>query len=105
MSTSHSRLVEMVDAAQKRNALPDNSQIDPLITPLEIRLAIAAVFSVKFGLYGRLLPPSFYEDLREDLSYLLIAAFGKDALNSRDFKAAHDAAGKDIIDAMCERGF
>ncbi len=104
MSSENSRVLEMVDAILARTGHPTEGKISPETTPLDIRLTIAAVFSVKFAMYGRMLPRSIYEDLREALSYLLFAGFGQEALSSPAFKSAYDAMGKDLVDAMRGRG-
>ena len=102
--SENSRVLEMVDAIIARTGTSATEKISPETTPLDIRLMIAAVFSVKFALYGRMHPRPVYEDMREDLSYLLVAGFGQEALNSPAFKSAYDAVGKDIIDAMRAKG-
>ena len=101
--SSNSRLLEMIDATVAREKIDLKVQMGPDM-PLSLKEFVAAVFAVKFAMYGRVLPPGMFEDLREDLSYLLMSFLGKDSMTGPGFRAAYDAASKDILEALKRRG-
>lgn len=104
MTSPDSRLLEMIDATVAREKIDTrNSQIGPNMNP-QLKEALAAVFAVKFSLYGRCLPQGMFEDLREDVSFVLMALLGKDSMSGPGFRAAYDAASKDILESLKRRG-
>lgn len=101
--SSNSRLLEMINATIAREKLDSRAeQIGPNMNP-QLKEAIAAVFAVKFSLYGQCLPKSLFEDLKEDVSFVLTALLGKDSMSGPGFRAAYDAASKDILEALKRR--
>jgi hypothetical protein len=101
--SDESRLIEMIDAAMSRNKIDPRVKMTPDL-PREMQEIVAAVFCVKFALYGKMLPPSVYEDLREDLYAMLAVTLGQEVMTGPGFKAAYDAARKDILDSSKRRG-
>lgn len=99
-----SRLIEMIDASLARNNLDPRVKMSPETLPREMQEIVTAVFCVKFALYGQMLPSSIYKDLREDLYAMLASTLGPEVMTSPGFKAAYDAAGKDMLDSIKRRG-
>lgn len=102
--SSNSRLLEMIDATIAREKInPREESVGPGMNP-QLKEAIAAVFAVKFSLYGQCLPRGMFEDLREDVSFILMALLGREAMQGPGFRAAYDAASKDVLEALKRRG-
>lgn len=98
----NSRLLEMIDATMARTHSPGNLKIDENL-PIDLKYAITAVFAVKLALFSQTLPRSAAEDLRDDFSAILAITLGPGGARSPGFRAAYDAASKDVIDCLQQR--
>lgn len=98
---TQARILELVDAAIARGDVSTTADISPEL-PREMKELIVANAMASLTTYFVLggMPRTIYENLREEMQFVLLAGFGRDFLSSPSFKRAFDMAAKDCRDQV-----